>query len=150
VKEAMENGVLAGYPMDDVRVTLYDGSSHDVDSSELAFKIAGSMAFKEAVDKASPVLLEPIMKVEIVVPEEYMGEVIGDLNGRRGKIETINTPRAGVRVIGANVPLSDMFGYATDMRSLTQGRAVYSMHFLRYEEAPKNIQEQIVAKYKGK
>lgn len=150
VKEAMENGVLAGYPMDDVRVTLYDGSYHDVDSSELAFKIAGSMAFKEAVDKANPVLLEPIMKVEIVVPEEYMGEVIGDLNGRRGKIETITTPRAGVRVIGANVPLSDMFGYATDMRSLTQGRAVYSMHFLRYEEAPKNIQEQIVAKFKGK
>lgn len=150
VKEAMENGVLAGYPMDDVRVILYDGSSHDVDSSELAFKIAGSMAFKEAVDKAHPVLLEPIMKVEIVVPEEYMGEVIGDLNGRRGKIETITTPRAGVRVIGSNVPLSDMFGYATDMRSLTQGRAVYSMHFLRYEEAPKNIQEQIVAKFKGK
>jgi elongation factor G len=150
VKEAMENGVLAGYPMDDVRVTLYDGSYHDVDSSELAFKIAGSMAFKEAVDRANPVLLEPIMMVEIVVPEEYMGEVIGDLNGRRGKIETITTPRAGVRVIGANVPLSDMFGYATDMRSLTQGRAVYSMHFLRYEEAPKNIQEQIVAKFKGK
>lgn len=150
VQEALQGGILAGYPMDDVKVTLWDGSSHDVDSSELAFKIAGSMAFKSAAEKANPVLLEPVMKVEIVVPEEYMGEVIGDLNGRRGKIETINTPRQGVRVIGANVPLADMFGYATDMRSLTQGRAVYSMHFLRYEEAPKNVQEQIVAKYKGK
>lgn len=150
VQEALQGGILAGYPMDDVKVTLWDGSSHDVDSSELAFKIAGSMAFKSAAEKANPVLLEPVMKVEIVCPEEYMGEVIGDLNGRRGKIETINTPRQGVRVIGANVPLADMFGYATDMRSLTQGRAVYSMHFLRYEEAPKNVQEQIVAKYKGK
>jgi elongation factor G len=150
VQEALQGGILAGYPMDDVKVTLWDGSSHDVDSSELAFKIAGSMAFKAAAEKANPVLLEPVMKVEIVVPEEYMGETIGDLNGRRGKIETINTPRQGVRVIGANVPLADMFGYATDLRSLTQGRAVYSMHFFRYEEAPKNVQEQIVAKYKGK
>ncbi len=150
VREAMEGGILAGYPMDDIKCTFYDGTSHDVDSSELAFKIAGSMAFKDAAEKASPALLEPIMKVEIVVPEEYMGEVIGDLNGRRGKIETITTPRQGVRVIVAHVPLSDMFGYATDMRSLTQGRAVYSMHFLRYEEAPKNIQEQIIAKFKGK
>jgi elongation factor G len=150
IVEALQGGILAGYPMDDVKVTLWDGSSHDVDSSELAFKIAGSMAFKSAAEKANPVLLEPVMKVEIVVPEEYMGETIGDLNGRRGKIETINTPRQGVRVIGANVPLADMFGYATDLRSLTQGRAVYSMHFFRYEEAPKNIQEQIVAKYKGK
>jgi elongation factor G len=150
VREAMENGVLAGYAMDDIRVTFFDGSYHEVDSSELPFKIAGSMAFKNAAEKAGPVLLEPIMKVEIVMPEEYMGEVIGDLNGRRGKIETINTPRQGVRVIGANVPLAEMFGYATDMRSLTQGRAVYSMHFLRYEEAPRNIQEQIIEKYKGK
>jgi elongation factor G len=150
IVEAMQGGILAGYPMDDIKVTLWDGSSHDVDSSELAFKIAGSMAFKSAAEKGSPVLLEPVMKVEIVAPEEYMGEVIGDLNGRRGKIETINTPRQGVRVIGANVPLSDMFGYATDLRSLTQGRAVYSMHFLRYEEAPKNVQEQIIAKVKGK
>lgn len=150
IREAMEGGILAGYPLDDIKATLWDGSYHDVDSSELAFKIAGSMAFKAAAEKASPVLLEPIMKVEIVVPEEYMGEVIGDLNGRRGKIETIATPRQGVRVIGANVPLSDMFGYATDMRSLTQGRAVYSMHFFRYEEAPKNIQEQIITKFKGK
>jgi len=150
VHEAMEGGILAGYPMDDIKVVLYDGTSHDVDSSELAYKIAGSMAFKDAADRANPALLEPIMKVEIVVPEEYMGEVIGDLNGRRGKIETIQTPRAGVRVIGAHVPLSDMFGYATDMRSLTQGRAVYSMHFFRYEEAPKNIQEEIIAKFKGK
>jgi elongation factor G len=150
IEEAMQGGILAGYPMDDIKVTLWDGSSHDVDSSELAFKIAGSMAFKSAAEKANPVLLEPVMKVEIVAPEEYMGEVIGDLNGRRGKIETINTPRAGVRVIGANVPLADMFGYATDLRSLTQGRAVYSMHFSRYEEAPKNVQEQIIAKYKGK
>jgi elongation factor G len=150
VKEAMEGGILAGYPLDDIKVVLWDGSFHEVDSSELAFKIAGSMAFKDAADKANPVLLEPIMRVEIVCPEEYMGEVIGDLNGRRGKIETIQTPRAGVRVIGAHVPLADMFGYATDMRSLTQGRAVYSMHFFRYEEAPKNIQEQIIAKFKGK
>jgi elongation factor G len=150
ISEAMEGGVLAGYPMDDVKAVLWDGSYHDVDSSELAYKIAGSMAFKDAADRANPVLLEPIMKVEIVVPEEYMGEVIGDLNGRRGKIEFINTPRQGIRVIGTHVPLADMFGYATDMRSLTQGRAVYSMHFFRYEEAPKNIQEQIVAKYKGK
>ena len=150
IREAMEGGILAGYPLDDIKATLWDGSYHDVDSSELAFKIAGSMAFKAAAEKAQPVLLEPIMKVEIVVPEEYMGEVIGDLNGRRGKIETIATPRQGVRVIGANVPLADMFGYATDMRSLTQGRAVYSMHFFRYEEAPKNIQEQIISKFKGK
>lgn len=150
IREAMEGGILAGYPLDDIKATLYDGSYHDVDSSELAFKIAGSMAFKAAAEKANPALLEPIMKVEIVVPEEYMGEVIGDLNGRRGKIETIATPRQGVRVIGANVPLADMFGYATDMRSLTQGRAVYSMHFFRYEEAPKNIAEQIITKYKGK
>ncbi len=150
IHEAMEGGVLAGYPLDDIKAVLWDGSSHDVDSSELAYKIAGSMAFKDAADRANPVLLEPIMKVEIVCPEEYMGEVIGDLNGRRGKIETIQTPRAGIRVIGAHVPLSDMFGYATDMRSLTQGRAVYSMHFFRYEEAPKNIQEQIIAKFKGK
>jgi elongation factor G len=150
IVEAMEGGVLAGYPLDDIKAVLWDGSYHDVDSSELAYKIAGSMAFKDAADRANPVLLEPIMKVEIVVPEEYMGEVIGDLNGRRGKIEFINTPRQGIRVIGAHVPLADMFGYATDMRSLTQGRAVYSMHFFRYEEAPKNIQEQIVAKFKGK
>ena len=150
IMEAMEGGVLAGYPLDDIKAILWDGSSHDVDSSELAYKIAGSMAFKDAADRANPVLLEPIMKVEIVVPEEYMGEVIGDLNGRRGKIETIQTPRAGIRVIGAHVPLADMFGYATDMRSLTQGRAVYSMHFFRYEEAPKTVQEQIIAKFKGK
>ena len=150
IVEAMEGGILAGYPMDDIKAILWDGSYHDVDSSELAYKIAGSMAFKDAADRAHAVLLEPIMKVEIVCPEEYMGEVIGDLNGRRGKIETIQTPRVGVRVIGAHVPLADMFGYATDMRSLTQGRAVYSMHFFRYEEAPKNIQEQIIAKFKGK
>ena len=150
IVEAMEGGVLAGYPLDDIKAVLWDGSYHDVDSSELAYKIAGSIAFKDAADRANPVLLEPIMKVEIVVPEEYMGEVIGDLNGRRGKIEFINTPRQGIRVIGAHVPLADMFGYATDMRSLTQGRAVYSMHFFRYEEAPKNIQEQIIAKFKGK
>ena len=150
IHEAMEGGVLAGYPLDDIKAVLWDGSSHDVDSSELAYKIAGSMAFKDAAERAHPVLLEPVMRVEIVCPEEYMGEVIGDLNGRRGKIETIQTPRQGIRVIGAHVPLADMFGYATDMRSLTQGRAVYSMHFFRYEEAPKNIQEQIIAKFKGK
>jgi len=148
VKEALENGVLAGYPVVDVKVTLYDGSYHEVDSSEMAFKIAGSMAFKNAAKKAKPVLLEPIMSIEVVTPEEYMGEVIGDLNSRRGRIQTMNQ-RSNVRVIAAQVPLSSMFGYATDLRSKTQGRATYTMQISHYEEVPKNIAEDIVLKVKG-
>ncbi|HET6371699.1 MAG TPA: elongation factor G [Candidatus Polarisedimenticolia bacterium] len=148
IKEAMVNGVLAGFEMRDIRVTLLDGSYHEVDSSEIAFKIAGSMAFKHAARKAEPILLEPIMKVELVVPEDYLGDVIGNLNSRRGKIESIEA-RAGVQVIAARVPLSEMFGYATDLRSLTQGRASYTMQFLRYDETPKNISEEVVAGVQG-
>ncbi len=149
IKEAMEGGVLAGYEMVDVKATLYDGSYHDVDSNEMAFKIAGSMAFKEAARRASPVLLEPVMSVEVVVPEEYMGTIIGDLSSRRGRIEGIEH-RAGSQVIKAMVPLAEMFGYATNMRSNTQGRATFSMHFSRYEEAPRAVAEEIVAKVQGK
>jgi elongation factor G len=141
----MEGGVIAGYPMVDVRVILYDGSYHDVDSNEMAFKIAGSMAFKEAARKANPVLLEPVMKVEVVVPEEYMGTIIGDLNSRRGRIEGVE-PRVGSQVVSATVPLSEMFGYATQMRSSTQGRANYSMHFSRYEEAPRSVSDEIIGR----
>jgi elongation factor G len=148
IKEAMEGGVMAGFEMVDVKATLYDGSYHDVDSNEMAFKIAGSMAFKEAARKASPVLLEPVMSVEVVVPEEYMGVIIGDLNSRRGRIEGIEH-RAGSQVIKAMVPLAEMFGYATNMRSNTQGRATFSMHFSRYEEAPRSVAEEIVAKVQG-
>jgi elongation factor G len=148
IKEAMEHGVLAGFPMTNIRIRLYDGSFHDVDSSEVAFKIAGSMAFKEAARGAQPVLLEPVMHVEVVVPEEYMGEVIGDLNSRRGRVVSIEA-RVGSQVITSTVPLSEMFGYATDLRSLTQGRANYTMHFLRYEETPKNISEEVVASVQG-
>ncbi len=148
IKEAMDSGVLAGYPVVDIRATLYDGSYHEVDSSEMAFKIAGSMAFKEASRKASPVLLEPIMSVEVVTPEEYMGDVIGDLNSRRGKIQEM-TRRGAVQVVKAMVPLSEMFGYATDLRSKTQGRATYTMQFSRYEEVPKQIADRIIAKVKG-
>ena len=149
IREAMEGGVLAGYEMVDVKATLYDGSYHDVDSNEMAFKIAGSMAFKEAARKASPVLLEPVMSVEVVVPEEYMGTIIGDLSSRRGRIEGIEH-RAGSQVIKAMVPLAEMFGYATNMRSNTQGRATFSMHFSRYEEAPRAVAEEIVAKVQGR
>src|SRR3954453_19472742 len=149
IQEALEGGVLAGYPMVDVKAILYDGSYHEVDSNEMAFKIAGSMAFKEAARKASLVLLEPVMAVEVVVPEEFMGTIIGDLNSRRGRIEGMEH-RAGSQVIKANVPLSDMFGYATHMRSSTQGRATYSMHFNRYEEAPRSVSEEIIAKVQGK
>jgi elongation factor G len=149
IKEALEGGVLAGYEMVDVKATLYDGSYHDVDSNEMAFKIAGSMAFKEAARKASPVLLEPVMAVEVVVPEEYMGTIIGDLSSRRGRIEGLEH-RAGSQVIKAMVPLAEMFGYATNMRSNTQGRATFSMHFSRYEEAPRAVAEEIVAKVQGK
>jgi elongation factor G len=148
IEEAMKGGVVAGYPMVDVKVTLVDGSYHEVDSSEMAFKIAGSMAFKEACQKAKPRLLEPIMDVEVVVPEEYMGDIIGDLSARRGRIGGMFT-RAEARVIAASVPLSEMFGYATRMRSISQGRAVYSMQFSRYETLPQAVAEEIVAKVKG-
>ncbi len=149
IAEAMEGGVLAGYPMKDIKVSLYDGSFHEVDSNEMAFKIAGSMAFKEAARKAKPALLEPIMRVEVVVPEEYMGDIIGDLNSRRGRIEGME-PRGGSQVVHAMVPLSEMFGYATEMRSRTQGRASFTMHFAQYEEAPRNVAEEIVARVQGK
>jgi elongation factor G len=148
IKGALDNGVLAGYPVVDVRVELVDGSSHDVDSSEIAFKIAGSMAFKEAMERARPALLEPIMDVEVVTPSEYMGDVIGDLNGRRGKIGGM-TQRGDAQVIGASVPLAEMFGYSTALRSLSQGRAVYSMQFSHYAEAPKSAVEEIVSKSRG-
>lgn len=148
VKEAMDTGVSAGYPMVDIKVTVFDGSYHDVDSSEMAFKIAASMGFKEGARKATPVLLEPYEKVEITVPEEYMGDVIGDINSRRGRIEGMES-RAGAQTIRAFVPLSEMFGYATDLRSRTQGRGNYSMEFDHYEEVPKNIAETIIAKVKG-
>ena len=149
VKEAMEQGVLAGYPVVDLTVRLVDGSFHTVDSSEMAFKIAGSMAFKDAARKADPALLEPIMKVEVVVPEDYMGDVMNDLNARRGKIQGMTT-RGNARVIDARVPLAEMFGYATDLRSATQGRATYTMHFGQYEEAPKAVGEEVVAKVTGR
>jgi elongation factor G len=148
MKEAMETGVLAGYPMVDIRVELIDGSFHDVDSSEMAFKIAGSMAFKEAARRAHPILLEPIMDVEVVTPADYMGDVIGDLSSRRGKIGGM-LQRGEAQVIGASVPLSEMFGYSTTLRSLTQGRAVYSMQFSRYEEVPKSKAEEIISKVRG-
>ena len=148
VIEAMQGGVLAGYEMVDIKVTLHYGSFHEVDSSEMAFKIAGSMAFKDAAKGASPVLLEPIMKVEAVAPEEYMGAITGDISSRRGRIENLDM-RPGTRVITAMVPLSEMFGYSTDLRSMTQGRATYTMHFHRYEEAPRNVREEIIAKVQG-
>jgi elongation factor G len=149
IKEALEGGVLAGYPMSDLKVTLYDGSYHDVDSSEMAFKIAGSMAVKEAARRAKPVLLEPIMAVEAVVPEEYMGDVIGDLNSRRGRIEGMEL-RGTTQIIKAMVPLSEMFGYATELRSRTQGRGSFTMHFGRYEEVPSALAEEIVNRVQGK
>ena len=148
VREAMENGVVAGYPMVDIKAIVYDGSYHEVDSSEMAFKIAGSMAFRSGAEKANPVLLEPYVKVEVIVPEEYMGDVIGDLNSRRGRIEGME-PRNGAQVINAMVPLAEMFGYATDLRSKTQGRGNYSMEVSFYDEVPKNISDAIVAKTKG-
>ena len=149
IKEALTRGVLAGYPVDDVRVELYDGSYHDVDSSEMAFKIAGSMAFQDAAKKARPVLLEPVMRVEVVVPKEHLGGVMGDLSSRRGQIQS-QEDRGGTQIINARVPLSEMFGYATDLRSSTQGRATYSMHFDRYEQAPSNVSEEVVARVQGK
>ncbi len=149
IKEATENGALAGYPVVDVKVTLFDGSYHDVDSSEIAFKIAGSMAFKQAVRKANPVLLEPIMAVEVVVPEEFMGDVIGDISSRRGKVLGMDT-RPAAQAIDARVPLAQMFGYATDLRSMTQGRATYTMQFSHYEPVPAAVAEGIIAKFDGK
>jgi elongation factor G len=148
VQEAMESGVLAGYPMVDIRVLLVDGKYHDVDSSEMAFRIAGSMAFKEAARRAGPVLLEPIMEVEVVTPEANMGDVIGDLTARRGKIDRME-PRGNSQVIRARVPLAEMFGYVTDLRSKTQGRATSTMQFHSYEQVPKSIAEEIVAKARG-
>jgi elongation factor G len=149
IQEAMRNGVLAGYPVEDVKIKLFDGSYHDVDSSEMAFKIAGSIAFKEAARKAHPVLLEPIMDVEVVTPEEYMGDVMGDLSSRRGKIEGL-TARKDAQVIKSKVPLSEMFGYSTQLRSMTQGRAIYTMQFAYYEEVPQSVSDQIIEKVKGK
>jgi len=142
IQEAMEAGILAGFPVVDVAVTLVDGSYHDVDSSEMAFKVAGSMAFKEASKKAKPVLLEPVMAVEVVTPEEYMGDVIGNINSRRGQIEGME-PRGNAQVIRARVPLAEMFGYATDVRTMSQGRATYTMQFLHYAEVPHSIAEKL-------
>jgi elongation factor G len=148
IQEALTSGVLAGYPTVDVRVTLIDGSYHEVDSSEMAFKIAGSMAVKEACKRASPVLLEPVMAVEVVTPEEYMGDVVGDLNRRRGRMEGMEQ-RGSDQVISAQVPLAEMFGYATDLRSRTQGRATYTMQFHSYQEVPESIAKEIVARVRG-
>jgi elongation factor G len=148
VLEAMETGVLAGYPVVDVKAILVDGQYHDVDSSDMAFKIAGAMAFKDLAQKAKPRLLEPVMDVEVVVPDEYMGDVIGDLTARRGRIGGM-FQRSDARVIAASVPLAEMFGYATKVRSLSQGRAVYSMQFSRYEEMPQSLAEAIVAQVRG-
>jgi elongation factor G len=145
IQEALESGVLAGYPVVDVKVTLFDGSYHEVDSSEMAFKIAGSMAFKEGMRKADPVLLEPIMKVEVVTPEEYMGDVVGDINRRRGMVQGMDDTPSG-KVIRCEVPLAEMFGYATDLRSLTQGRATYTMQFEKYQEAPASVAEAVIKK----
>jgi elongation factor G len=147
-QEALLRGVIAGYPVVDVVVELYFGSYHDVDSSEMAFKIAGSMAFESACQKADPVLLEPIMKVEVLVPQDFIGDVIGDLNSRRGKIHAIKA-RAGSQAVEVGVPLSEMFGYATSLRSKTQGRATYSMEFSQYEVVPKQLSQQIVGKHRG-
>ncbi len=149
MKEALEGGILAGYPMSDLRVTIYDGSFHEVDSSEMAFKIAGSMAIKEVAGKAKPVLLEPVMKVEVVVPDDYMGAVNGDLISRRGRLEGTEV-LGGTHIVKAMVPLSEMFGYATDLRSRTQGRASFTMHFGQYEEAPRSVAEEIIGKVRGK
>jgi elongation factor G len=148
IREAADRGILAGYPIVDIKAKLYDGSYHEVDSSEMAFKIAGSIGFREAVKKAKPVLIEPIMSVETVTPEEFMGDVIGDINSRRGKVQNIER-RGNAQVIRAQAPLSEMFGYATDLRSMTQGRATYTMQFSHYEEVPKGVSEEIVAKVRG-
>ena len=148
IKEALGAGVLAGYKVEDVKVTLYDGSYHDVDSSEMAFKLAASMGFKEGCRKAKPVILEPIMKVEVETPEDFMGDVIGDLNRRRGQINSMDD-RSGNKIVNAFCPLAEMFGYSTDLRSQTQGRASYSMEFDHYEEVPRNVAEEIIKKRNG-
>ena len=148
IQDSLNTGVLAGYPIVDVKVELVDGSYHDVDSNEMAFKIAGSMGFKEAMRKASPILLEPMMAVEVITPEDFMGDVMGDLSSRRGHIEGME-PRGNAQVIRAKVPLSEMFGYATDLRSSTQGRAAYTMQFKAYEQVPKSIADEIVSKTQG-
>lgn len=147
IQEALESGILGGYPVLDVKVTLYDGSYHDVDSSEMAYKIAGSMGVREAIRKAKPVLLEPMMKVEVTVPEEYMGDVIGDINSRRGRIEGMELV-SGAQIIRGYVPLAEMFGYATDLRSNTQGRGLYSMQFDHYEPTPNSIAEKVLGSNK--
>jgi elongation factor G len=148
IQEALTRGVLAGYPIDDVRIELYDGSYHEVDSSEMAFKIAASLAFQDAAKKAKPVLLEPVMRIEVVCPKDYLGDVMGNLASRRGRIQAQEN-RGGTEIIQARVPLSEMFGYATDLRSRTQGRATYSMHFDRYEQAPNNVSEEVIARVQG-
>lgn len=145
----MEGGILAGYEMDGIKVSLVGGSFHEVDSSEMAFKIAGSMAFKEAAKKANPIILEPLMDVEIVLPEEYLGDVMGDVNSRRGKIDKFEH-RIGAQIIKSYVPLAQMFGYATDLRSITQGRANYTMQFHSYVEVPKNVQQEILERVTGR
>jgi elongation factor G len=147
-EEAAQNGILAGYPLVDIKVSCFDGSYHDVDSSEMAFKIAGSMGFKEAAAKAGPVIMEPVMAVEVVVPDDYMGDVMGDLSSRRGRIMGMDS-RGGAQTINAHVPLANMFGYSTDLRSATQGRATYTMVFDHYEQVPKTVSEEIIAKVKG-
>ena len=144
----MNNGIVCGYPIEDIKVQLIDGSYHDVDSSEIAFKVAGSMAFKDAAKKASPTLLEPLMALEVVVPEDYLGSVMGDITSRRGNVKGTN-PRSGVQVLNADVPLSEMFGYATELRSMTQGRAVFTMQFSHYAPAPNYVVEQMVEKMQG-
>ncbi len=148
IQEALTRGILAGYPIDDVRIEVFDGSYHDVDSSEIAFKIAGSLAFQDAAKKAGAVLMEPVMRVEVVCPKDYLGDVMGDLASRRGRIQS-QEDRGGTQIISARVPLSDMFGYATDLRSRTQGRATYSMYFDRYEQAPRNVSEEVIARVQG-
>ena len=147
VKEALDRGILANYPISDLKATLYDGSFHDVDSSDFAFKIAASMAFQDAARKASPVILEPIMKLEVIVPENFLGDVIGDISSKRGHIEQMND-RLGLKVVDALVPLSEMFGYATNIRSFTEGRGTFNMEFHSYQEVPRNISEEIIAKRK--
>ena len=148
VRDALHEGFLAHNELVDIRVKVYDGSFHTVDSSEMAFKIAGSMAFQDAAKKAKPVLLEPVMRVEVVVPKEHMGDVMGNLSSRRGQIQS-QEDRGGTQIVNARVPLSEMFGYSTDLRSRTQGRATYSMHFDRYEQAPQNVSEEVVARIQG-
>lgn len=148
IKEACESGIIAGYPMIDLKATLLDGSFHDVDSSEMAFKIAGSIAVRNAVDQASPIVLEPIMQVEVEVPEDFLGDIMGDLNARRGNIQGMNS-EGGIAKVTAKVPLAEMFGYATDIRSKTQGRGIFSMEFSNYDEVPRHVAEAIIAKNKG-